>query len=75
MAVLKPHRKHGIGSMMLVQLINTAKQLGYQDITLWAQTHAQGFYTKHGFIAQGDEFLDAGIPHVEMRLTLKSDYH
>ncbi|MDF1589747.1 MAG: GNAT family N-acetyltransferase [Gammaproteobacteria bacterium] len=71
MAVLKTHRKHGIGSMMLVELINIAKQLGYQVITLWSQIHAQGFYTKHGFTAQGDDFLDAGIPHIKMRLSLQ----
>ena len=68
MAVLKVHRKQGIGSMMLVKLIAAAKQRGLQEIKLWSQTHAQAFYKKHGFTAQGDEFLDAGIPHVEMRL-------
>jgi predicted GNAT family N-acyltransferase len=68
MAVLKTHRKQGIGSMMLVKLIAAAKQRGLQDIKLWSQTHAQAFYKKHGFIAQGDEFMDAGILHVEMRL-------
>jgi predicted GNAT family N-acyltransferase len=68
MAVLKTHRKQGIGSMMLVKLIAAAKQRGLQDIKLWSQTHAQAFYKKHGFTAQGGEFLDAGIPHIEMRL-------
>ena len=68
MSVLKPHRKQGIGSMMLVNLINVAKQRGVQDIKLWSQIHAQTFYKKHGFIALGDEFLDAGISHIEMRL-------
>jgi len=70
MSVLKAHRKQGIGSMMLVELINTAKQEGLQDIKLWSQTHAQTFYKKHGFIACGDEFLDAGITHIEMRLNI-----
>ena len=68
MAVLKFHRHQGIGSMMLVKLIAAAKQRGLQEIKLWSQTHAQAFYKKHGFTAQGDEFLDAGILHVEMRL-------
>lgn len=75
MAVLKAHRNQGIGSMMLLALINAAKQRGQQDIKLWAQTHAQAFYQKHGFVAHGDEFLDAGIPHVEMRLSSKSGCH
>jgi len=68
MSVLKAHRKQGIGSMMLVELISAAKQGGLQDIKLWSQTHAQAFYRKHGFIACGDEFLDAGISHIEMHL-------
>jgi predicted GNAT family N-acyltransferase len=68
MAVLKVHRQQGIGSMMLVELIEVAKQRELQDIKLWSQTHAQAFYKKHGFTAQGGEFLDAGIPHIEMRL-------
>jgi predicted GNAT family N-acyltransferase len=68
MAVLKAHRRQGIGSSMLVKLIEAAKQRGLQEIKLWSQTHAQEFYKKHGFVAQGDEFLDAGIAHVEMRL-------
>jgi hypothetical protein len=68
MAVLKDHRKQGIGSMMLTKLIKAATQRELKEIKLWSQTHAQDFYKKHGFIAQGDEFLDAGIPHIEMRL-------
>lgn len=68
MSVLKAHRKQGIGSMMLVELINAAKQGGLQYIKLWSQTQAQAFYKKHGFIAYGDEFLDAGISHIEMHL-------
>tara|TARA_R110002050_G_scaffold1244_2_gene8484 strand:- start:9733 stop:10179 length:447 start_codon:yes stop_codon:yes gene_type:complete len=67
MSVLKSHRKQGIGSMMLVELINAAKQRGLKDIKLWSQKHAQAFYKKHGFIAYGDEFFDAGILHIKMR--------
>lgn len=70
MAVLKAYRKQGIGSMMLNSLIDLAKQQGQQQIKLWSQTHAQSFYKKHGFVAQGDEFLDAGIPHIEMHLKI-----
>lgn len=68
MAVLKVYRKQGIGSMMLIALINAAKESGLQDIKLWSQSHAQAFYKKHGFIVSGNEFLDAGISHVEMHL-------
>ena len=33
---------------------------------LHAQTHALGFYEKHGFVAEGEEFMEAGIPHFVM---------
>jgi len=75
MAVLKAHRQQGIGSMMLTELIQAAKQADLQSIKLWAQIHAQGFYKKQGFIAYGDVFLDAGIPHphIEMRLSISNE--
>ncbi|HDY85073.1 hypothetical protein LCGC14_0582450 [marine sediment metagenome] len=71
MSVLEAHRKQGIGSMMLVELVHAAKQRGLKDIKLWSQKQAQAFYKKHGFIAYGDEFLDAGILHIEMQLSIK----
>ncbi|MGH8696483.1 MAG: GNAT family N-acetyltransferase, partial [Burkholderiales bacterium] len=35
-------------------------------VVLNAQTHAAPFYAGHGFAAFGDEFMEAGIPHVAM---------
>ena len=32
----------------------------------WSQTHALGFYARLGYAAHGEEFLDAGIPHLHM---------
>jgi ElaA protein len=37
---------------------------------LSAQVHAAGFYRAHGFVEQGAEYLDAGIPHRDMRRRL-----
>jgi predicted GNAT family N-acyltransferase len=37
---------------------------------LHAQTHAITYYFKHGFISHGSEFVEAAIPHLEMRRTL-----
>ena len=47
-----------------------AHDRGMPEVTLHAQTHAAGFYRKFGFDARGDEFLEAGIPHVGMSLRL-----
>jgi predicted GNAT family N-acyltransferase len=40
------------------------------SVELNAQTHALGFYEQLGFRAQGEEFMEAGIPHRHMRLVL-----
>jgi len=70
MAVLKPYRQLGIASLLLNKLVTVAKQQELNTIKLWSQLHAQAVYKKHAFVAYGDEFLDAGIPHIKMRLDL-----
>lgn len=67
MAVLPTARGTGVGSAILLALMRQAEQRGDQSVLLNAQTYAQAFYRKHGFVAYGDEFMDAGIPHVQMR--------
>ncbi len=39
------------------------------DVVLDAQTPLAGWYADLGFIADGEEFLEDGIPHTPMRLT------
>ena len=70
MAVLRPWRRRGIGSRMLETLIEVARQTGKSGCALNAQTHALGFYERHGFVAEGGIFDDAGIPHRHMKLKL-----
>ena len=42
------------------------KKLHGTQITLGAQLQALPFYEKLGYTAEGQEFIDAGIPHREM---------
>ena len=70
MAVLRSWRRHGIGSRMLRTLIEIARQQGKSGCALNAQTHALGFYERHGFVAEGEIFDDAGMPHRHMKLKL-----
>jgi predicted GNAT family N-acyltransferase len=70
MAVHARARGHGLGSRVLLALIEHARAAGHREVILHAQTHAIGFYRRHGFVAEGEEFMDAGIPHVVMRLHL-----
>ena len=67
MAVLKNWRGCGVGSLILQQLIKMGRESGLNEVKLSAQLHALDFYQRHGFEAQGDVYLDAGIEHRAMR--------
>ncbi|MEQ1880807.1 MAG: GNAT family N-acetyltransferase [Burkholderiales bacterium] len=66
MAVLKPWRGIGVGNAMLATLVELARARGYSSLRLNAQEHAIAFYQRQGFIAEGDIFDEAGIPHRRM---------
>ena len=70
MAVLAEHRAHGIGAAMLEQAVEKARHLGFESVYLHSQSHALGFYERCGFVAEGDEFVEAGIPHLMMTQAL-----
>lgn len=70
MAVLNANRGRGVGAAILLRLIEQARIQGFVDVVLSAQTHAKGFYAKYGFVEEGDEYLDANIPHIQMRKAL-----
>lgn len=71
MAVLKGYRQQGIGSEILLALLDVAKQQNLNSVYLHAQVSAILFYEKHGFSCNSDKFLDAGIPHKSMVKELK----
>lgn len=70
MAVLKAWRGRGIGAALLETLCAEAKRRGFTDVLLHSQTHATPFYFKLGFLSHGSEFVEAAIPHLEMRRKL-----
>jgi len=65
-AVLKEHRKHGVGAKVLQALLENAQVKGFSRVYLGSQTHATGFYKKLGFTICGEVFMDAGLEHIEM---------
>lgn len=71
MAVLRPWRGRGIGGALLERLVDAAAARGDRMLALSAQTHALAFYRAHGFIEEGDEYLEAGIRHRRMRRLLQ----
>jgi len=68
MAVLKEYRGEGIGSALLAALLEYAKREHYGGGYLHAQLTAIPFYEKHGFMVDGEPFMDAGIWHKNMIL-------
>jgi predicted GNAT family N-acyltransferase len=75
MAVLREWRGQGAGSAILLALIAIAAEQGMSEVVLNAQTQARDFYARHDFVAEGDVFLDAGIPHQRMRRPCRGTDH
>lgn len=69
-AVLKAYRGQGLGQMIMLNIIDFAKQQGRAFLYLSSQVHAMSFYQQLGFMVQGDEYDECGIPHIEMRMPL-----
>lgn len=69
--VLPEVRGSGLGAALIgAALEELGRTPGVTEAYLGAQSHATGFYEKLGFAVEGEEFLDAGIPHRHMRRAL-----
>ncbi|MFE3457240.1 GNAT family N-acetyltransferase [Nocardiopsis aegyptia] len=66
LAVLPKGRGSGTGAALVRAVEERARERGFSSVELHAQTHALGFYERLGYTAHGEEFLDAGIPHLHM---------
>lgn len=66
MAVLPKARGAGTGGDLVRAVQDRARERGLTAVELHAQTHALSFYERLGYTAHGEEFLDAGIPHLHM---------
>lgn len=71
MAVLKKWRGRGVGAALLQFTIGLARRMQLEKVSLHAQTHAIGFYQRYGFTVDGEEFIDAGIPHRKMHRAVR----
>lgn len=69
--VLPVARGTGLGAALIRAALDVLRgEAGVREAYLGSQSHATGFYEKLGFVAEGEEFLDAGIPHRHMRRAL-----
>lgn len=67
MAVDAAWRGRGLGGRILEHLVEEAWRRGLDEVMLNAQISAIAFYLRHGFEAEGETFMDAGIVHRAMR--------
>jgi predicted GNAT family N-acyltransferase len=70
MAVAASHRCAGVGAAVLEALERMARLRGVRELIVHAQLPAESFYAKRGFVTEGTQFLDQGVPHVLMRKQL-----
>lgn len=70
MAVLAEYRGTGIGAALLAACVAHGKAAGYDRLFLHAQSYAETFYHKGGFIRYGEPFVEADIPHIAMEMKL-----
>jgi ElaA protein len=63
------YRRRGAGKELMQQSIDRLYEvLGRQPIRIGAQCYLKAFYESFGFSISSDEYLEDGIPHVEMVL-------
>ena len=61
----------GTGTQLMKYAISELKaKTGCKKIIMDAQSHAISFYQRLGFTITSEEYLEEGIPHVDMELTL-----
>jgi predicted GNAT family N-acyltransferase len=65
-AVRRSWRGRGVGSAMLLRLMDVARYAGFGRVVLNARSDTCDFYARHGFVAHGEEFMEAGIRHRRM---------
>jgi ElaA protein len=61
-----PHaRSQGVAARLMEYALTLA---GDAPVVLHAQTHLQPWYARFGFVRDGDDYVEDGIPHTPMRL-------
>ena len=63
-------RGRKVGTAILEGLLAYAGNKGFPEVDLDAQVHALPFYQNFGFVAEGEVFMDANIPHLKIRMKL-----
>jgi len=60
----------GVGSKLIDFCEDYARKAGITSIYCHARNHAISFYTKKGYLPEGQNFTEVGIMHIKMRKIL-----
>ena len=61
------YRSQGLGQELMARSLNLMESLhGSGQCRISAQSYLLGFYKGFGFHSKGDEYLEDGIPHIQM---------
>ena len=63
-ATAGPARGRGLAGMLMAEVLGDHGR--GRTLVLDAQSHLAGWYVRHGFVVDGPEFVEDGIPHVPM---------
>ena len=65
-AVLESERGRGLGRALMRAVERCARERGFKEVVLSAQTAVIPFYIDLGYLEQGETFYEADIPHKKM---------
>ena len=64
--VKKNYRGEGYGHLLVEKSLEHLKTNKQSLVKISAQSHLKEFYSSHGFVAKGEEYMEDGIPHTAM---------
>lgn len=71
--VIAVQRRCGLGSKIAAAAVDVARNKFHaKKITIEAQVYAKNLYEKLGFRQTSEEFLEDGIPHIQMQLDIEA---
>ena len=64
----KDARKRGLGRLLMRRILQFCDhRFPHADVELAAQVAVIGFYSTFGFVVTSEQYIDDGIPHIDMR--------
>ncbi len=72
LAVLSYARGNGIAKRIMQKALEVVASEHISEVTIHAQEYIKGLHQQLGFEQVGENFLEAGIPHVKMVKTVNS---